>query len=67
MKEVMYMIKKVFTFVMLILVVIGIAIGIYFSMSSTRKETVKQEKSDNIFSILQTKQVEVNKFFTYGR
>ncbi len=60
------MLKKLITFVMLILIFIGLGVGVYFAVFS--KENAEEEKvNEAIFSLLQTKQIEVSEFFTFGR
>lgn len=61
------MFKKLVTFTMLILIVIGFGIGIYFSVFSKGETQEQKAKNEAIFGKLQTKQVEVEAFFTYGK
>jgi len=61
------MLKKMFTFIMLIFVIIGFGIGIYFALFSDGQTQEQKNRNDAIFGIIQTKQVEVNEFFTFGK
>ncbi len=61
------MFKKFVTFVMLILVLCGLGMGIYFATSSNRKAQTQLQMSETILEMLQTKQVEINEFFTFGK
>ena len=61
------MFKKFLTFMMLILIVIGFAIGIYFSIFAREKTQDEQTKNDAIFAMIQTKPIEVTEFFTFGK
>ena len=60
------MFKKILNFIMLILIIVGFVIGIYFSCFSKNQQ---QEKSTNdaIFAMLQTKPIEVTQVFTFGK
>ncbi len=60
------MFKKLLTFFMLIFIIIGLAVGIYFSVFSA-DGTQEEAKIDAIFGSIQTKTVEVSEFFTYGK
>lgn len=61
------MFKKFLTFTMLIFIIIGLGIGIYFSFAPSEESKANQAKEDEIFGKLQTKQVKINQFFTYGK
>ena len=61
------MFKKLLTFIMLIFIILGLGIGIYFSFHSNEKNSVKMSKIDAVLEEAQTKQVEVKEFFTYGK
>ena len=61
------MFKKLLTFIMLILVIIGLGIGLYFGFSSDIKKEENVAKDEAIFGNIQSKQVEITRFFTYGR
>lgn len=61
------MLKKILTFIMLILIIIGFGIGIYFAVFSNGETQEEKSKNEAIFGMIQTKQVEVSQFFTYGR
>lgn len=61
------MFKKLLTFIMLIFIMIGLAIGIYFSVQSKGKSTLETSKLDGVFEMIQTKQVQVTQVFTYGK
>lgn len=60
------MLKKLLTFIMLIFIIIGFGIGIYFAAFSDNESHEQKERDAAIFGSIQTKQVEVNEFFTYG-
>lgn len=61
------MLKKILTFIMLILIMLGLGIGIYFSTSSSDETQEEKTKNNAIFGIMQTKQMEVTEFFTFGK
>lgn len=61
------MFKKFVTFTMLIFIVIGFGIGIYFSVFSKGETQEQKARMEAIFGNIQTKQVEVEAFFTYGK
>lgn len=61
------MFKKLLTFIMLLFVVIGLAVGVYFSISSQGKSDEKQSKLDGVLETIQTKQVQTTQIFTYGK
>jgi len=61
------MFKKLLTFIMLIFIIIGLSIGIYFAVSSENISDIEKSSLDDVFKMAQTKQVEVNQLFTYGR
>lgn len=61
------MFKKLLTFSMLIVVIIGAGIGIYFAVFSKDVSYVEKSKTQAIFGLVQTKQVQVTEFFTYGK
>lgn len=52
---------------MLILIIIGLGIGIYFSIFFKKQTQEDKSENDAIFAMLQTKQIEVNEFFTFGK
>lgn len=60
------MFKKLLTFIMLIFVVVGLGMGIYFASFSGGETQEEKSKNDAIFGSIQTKQVEVTEFFTFG-
>lgn len=60
------MLKKSLTVVMLIFILFGVGIGIYFGFFSTAQNDRQNEKNA-IFENVQTRQVEVTRFFTYGK
>lgn len=61
------MFKKLLTFVMLIFIIAGSVIGVYFATAPRRKSAHEQEKKEAIFDKLQSKQMQTSEFFTYGR
>ncbi len=61
------MFRKVLNFSMLILIIAGFVIGIYFSCFSKSQQQQENSKNDAIFAMLQTKQIEVTEFFTFGK
>lgn len=61
------MLKKLLTFIMLIFVIVGFSVGIYFSMHTEKTVEVEQSKLDSMFEKIQVKQVEVKEFFVYGK
>ncbi len=61
------MFKKFVTFIMLILVLCGLGMGIYFATFSNKKTQTQLEINETIFEMIQTKEVEVNEFFTFGK
>lgn len=61
------MFKKLLTFIMLIFIVIGLIIGVYFSMTPNIGKRENKNQDDAIFGMIQTKQVKINQFFTYGK
>ena len=61
------MFKKLLTFIMLLFVVIGLGVGVYFSLSSNGKSEAKQSKLDGVLETIQTKQVQATQIFTYGK
>ncbi len=61
------MLKKLLTFSMLILIIIGLGIGIYFSVFSKDETQEEKARNDAIFGSVQTKSIEVTEFFTFGK
>jgi len=61
------MVKKLLTFIMLIFIVVGLGIGLYFSFHANGKSSSEVSKIDIVLKNVQTKQVQVKEFFTYGR
>ena len=61
------MLKKIFTYFMLILVICGLGIGIYFSLNSTEGTKEQRDKKEAIFGMVQQKEVEISQYFTYGQ
>ena len=61
------MFKKILTFIMLIFIIAGLGIGIYFAIFSSTESVAQRETEDAIFGKIQTKQVKVSEFFTYGK
>lgn len=61
------MFKKILTFTMLILVIIGLGVGVYFAAFPSVKDREQKSIDDAIFGMVQSKKVEIDKFFTYGR
>lgn len=61
------MLKRLLTFIMLIFIIIGLGIGIYFSVFSNGETQEEKSKNDAIFGLIQTKQMEVTEFFTYRK
>ena len=61
------MFKKLLTFGMLIVVVIGTGIGIYFAVFCKDESYSEKSKTQEIFGLVQTKQVQITEFFTYGK
>lgn len=61
------MLKKLLTFMILIFMISGLGIGLYFSFHAKGKSTSEVSKLDTVFANVQTKQVQVKEFFTYGR
>lgn len=59
------MFKKILTFIMLIFIISGLGIGLYFATKSDSNE--EQELQEAIFEKLQTKEVEATEIFTYGK
>lgn len=60
------MLKKLLTFIMLIFIIVGLGIGIYYATFSN-DEPEEKEKDEAIFGLIQTKQVQVTEFFTFGK
>lgn len=63
------MFKKILTFVMLILVMVGLIIGVYFA---THSENVEQDQNNKpayevFLENVQSKEANVKEFFTYGK
>ena len=61
------MFRKVLTFVMLIIIMIGLVVGIYFFFTTNVNSDVDNNVNFAIFETVQTKPFEVNEFFTYGK
>lgn len=61
------MFKKILTFTMLILVMIGLGVGVYFAAFPRGQDREQKSIDDAIFGMVQSKKVEIDKFFTYGR
>ncbi len=59
------MFKKILTFIMLIFIISGLGIGLYFATKSDSNE--EQKLQEAIFEKLQTKEVEATEIFTYGK
>lgn len=60
------MVQKIITIIMIFLIIIGCIIGLFFSVSD-KDENINQISVFNVLDSVQTKNVEVNEFFTYGR
>lgn len=61
------MLKKVFKILVILLMLIGVYFGISITVKKQIPEFETKQKEINIFSKLQTKPVEVTKFYTYGK
>ena len=61
------MFRKFLTYIMLIVIIIGLGIGVYFAFFSKEESVAQKETENAIFGKIQTKPAEVNEFFTYGR
>lgn len=61
------MLRKCLTFIMLIFVLIGLGVGIYFAVFPSTEEQAKSAADDAIFGKMQAKQVQVTEFFTFGK
>lgn len=58
--------KKVVKIIFLLLVMFGIASGVYISINKNNDKKKIAEKLDNVFGSLQLKTAEVTEFYTYG-
>lgn len=61
------MLKKLLTFIMLIFILMGLGIGIYYAAFSKDETQEEKAKNEAIFGLIQTKQVQVTEFFTFGK
>lgn len=61
------MLKKLLTFIMLIFILMGLGIGIYYATFSKDETQEEKAKNEAIFGLVQTKQVQVTEFFTFGK
>lgn len=61
------MVKKIFSIVMIILMLIGIYFGISITIKKEIPEIENKEKKNNIFSMVQQKSIQATKFYVYGR
>lgn len=61
------MLKKMLTSIMLIFILIGFGVGVYFAVFSDGQTQEEKSKNDAIFGMIQTKHVKVSQIFTYGR
>lgn len=58
--------KKIVKILFFMLIIFGIASGIYISINKNSKDKIDSKKIDNIFGNLQLKTATVTEFFTYG-
>lgn len=58
--------KKIVKILFLMLIIFGIASGIYISIDKNNDKKQDIQKVDNVFGNLQSKSATVTKFFTYG-
>ena len=61
------MVKKIFSIVIIILMLIGIYFGISITIKKEIPEIENKEKKNNIFSMVQQKSIQATKFYVYGR
>lgn len=61
------MLKKILIFIMLIFIIFGLGVGVYFACNPNEKNQESTELMDKIFEDVQSKQLQVSKLFTYGR
>jgi N-acetylmuramoyl-L-alanine amidase len=58
--------KKIVKMIFLMMIIFGIASGIYIAVSRNNDRKIKIQKMENVFNSLQNKEVQVSKFYTYG-
>lgn len=61
------MFRKFLTFIMLIFVIIGFGVGLYFGFAPDAVSPSEKSRDKAIFGLAQTKPIEVLEFFTYGQ
>lgn len=61
------MMKKIFKLVVLLMAIIGIVFGIWFTIKKRVPEISQKEVEEKIFNMIQTKTAEATSFYTYGR
>lgn len=61
------MMKKLFRLVVLVMAIIGIVFGIWFTIKKRVPNISQKEVEEKIFSMIQTKTAEATSFYTYGR
>lgn len=61
------MFRKFLTFVMLIFIIVGFGVGLYFGFAPDAVSPSNQSRDKAIFGLVQTKPIEVSEFFTYGQ
>lgn len=61
------MMKKFFKLVVLVMAIVGIVFGVWFTIKKRVPDISQKEVEEKIFGMIQTKTAEVTNFYTYGR
>ncbi len=61
------MMKKLFKLVVLVMAIVGIVFGVWFTIKKRVPDISQKEVEEKIFGMIQTKTAEVTTFYTYGR